>query len=129
MLPARDLAYLQDCGQRYDVLLDGGFACLILREYRLPEGYAPTTTDVLVRLPPGFPDAAPDMWWCSPPVRLTATGAYPIAGDAMESMLGRTWQRFSRHLPSGVWRPGRDSLATYLTLMRADLERSVGGQR
>jgi len=128
MLPARDLAYLHDCGQRYDVLADNGFVCLVLREYQLPEGYTPTTTDVLIRLPPGFPDAAPDMWWCSPAVRLAATGAYPVAGDAMESMLGQTWQRFSRHLPPGVWRPGQDSLATYVSLIRADFVRSVGGR-
>src|SRR4051794_31989189 len=82
MLPARDVAYLRDCGQRYDVLADGGFVCLVLREYELPPGYTPATTDVLIRVPPGFPDAAPDMWWCSPPVRLAATGEYPIAADA-----------------------------------------------
>jgi Prokaryotic E2 family E len=128
MLPARDVAYLRDCGQHYDVLPDGGFVCLVLRGYQLPPGYTPATTDVLIRIPPGFPDAAPDMWWCSPPVRLAATGEYPIAADAMEPMLGRTWQRISRHIPPGVWRPGHDSLATYLSLIRADFARGSEGQ-
>jgi hypothetical protein len=128
-LPARDVAYLTTAGLRYDVVVDGGFLCLILPDYRLPVGYTAPSTDLLIRLPPGFPDAAPDMWWCSPPIRVAATDSYPFASEVMEPMLGRTWQRFSRHVPPGAWQPGRHSLGTFLLLIRSDLERSVGAQR
>jgi hypothetical protein len=128
-LPAREVAYLADVGLRYDVVVDGGFPCLILFDYRLPAGYTAATTDLLIRLPPGFPDAAPDMWWCCPPIRVAATDEYPIASDVMEPILGRVWQRFSRHVSPGAWQPGRHSLGTFLLLIRTDLERSVGAQR
>ena len=128
-LPARDAAYIADLDLRYEVVVDGGWLCLILCDYRLPGGYTAATTDLLIRLPPGFPDAAPDMWWFCPPVRLAATGELPIAADVMEPILGRIWQRFSRHVPPGAWQPGRHSLGTFLSLIRTDLERSVGAQR
>jgi hypothetical protein len=94
--------------------------CVIVHSWRLPTGYTPDSTDLLLRLAPGFPDVAPDMYWCDPPVRL-ANGAFPVAADLMESHLGRTWQRFSRHLSPGQWISGRDDLASYLALIRRDL--------
>ena len=129
MLPDRDRTYLADEGYRYELTPDGVFLCLVLREFQLPAGYEPAVADVLIRLPPGFPDASPDMWWCDPPVRIAATGAYPVGGDAMEVIIGKTWQRFSRHLSPGAWRPGRDSIATYLSLILADLKSAVGTER
>jgi hypothetical protein len=41
----------------------------------------------------------------------------------METYLGRTWQRFSRHLEAGAWRAGTDSLKSFLSLIISELER------
>jgi len=60
-----------------------------------------------------------DMFWVSPTIRLR-TGTYPPASETFETFLGRTWQRFSRHLPS--WRPGIDSLRSFLPLVLAELK-------
>lgn len=129
MLAPSDEAYLRSKGFQFEVIPDQGQICLVIKAYRLPAGYDPELTDLLLRLPPGFPDAQPDMFWCDPPVRLVSTGAYPQAADSMEPYLGRTWQRFSRHLGAGVWKPGVDGLGSYLTLIRSELERSAQGPR
>jgi len=125
MLTKDDSEYLHRMGYRFEVTSDGGLVCLVINDWRLPEAYEPEAVDLLIRLPPGFPDAQPDMFWCDPPVRIRISGAFPIAADSFEQYLGRTWQRFSRHLPPGVWQPGRDSLESYMTLIRADLVRAA----
>lgn len=125
MLRDADEAYLRRLGLAYQVLPESGLICVVIKDWPLPPGYSPERVDLLVRLPPGFPDAQPDMYWCDPPVRLIKTGGHPIAADQFEQYLGRTWQRFSRHMPAGTWRPGTDSLETYITLIRTDLARAA----
>jgi hypothetical protein len=124
LLPA-DRDFLVEKGFDYDVVSEAGLICVVIHAYPLPAGYTPDKTDLLLRLPPNFPDAQPDMYWCDPPVRVSASGAYPIAAELFEQHVGRQWQRFSRHLPAGAWQPGRDSLESYLALIRADLLRLV----
>src|ERR1700688_3472078 len=124
MLAPADEAYLRDKGLEYDVMADQGLICVVVKGYPLPPGYDRESTDLLLRLPQGFPDAQPDMFWCDPPVRVATSGAFPQAADLMETYMGRTWQRFSRHLSAGVWRPGTDSLGSYMTLVRTELVRS-----
>lgn len=100
--------------------------CIVIRAYRLPPGYDRSETDLLLRLSPGYPDAQPDMFWCDPPVRIASTGGFPQAADLTETYLGRQWQRFSRHLNPGAWHPGTDTLASYLSLIGLELQRSGG---
>ena len=125
MLREVEQTYLQRLGLEFEVVAEAGLVCVVIKEWPLPGGYEPQRVDLLIRLPPGFPDVQPDMYWCDPPVRSTRTGAHPIAADQFEQHLNRTWQRFSRHLPGGVWRPGLDSLESYVTLIRTDLERAA----
>lgn len=125
MLRPAEEDYLARLGLPYEVTPEGGMIALVIKGWPVPAGYEPREVDLLVRLPAGFPDAAPDMYWCDPPVRLAGTGAYPPQADLMEQHLGRQWQRFSRHLPPGAWQPGRDSLESYLALIRTELERNA----
>jgi len=127
MLPPNDRAYLEGKGYAFDEVVEGGMLCVVVRSYPLPNGYQPDVTDLLLRLPPGYPDVAPDMFWCNPPVKLISTGTYPQAADLMEQHLGRTWQRFSRHLAPGVWRSGTDHLDSYLSLIRRNLDQTAKG--
>jgi hypothetical protein len=90
----------------------GGWSFLVISGYKLPAGFQPNSVDLLVKLPPGFPDAAPDMFWISPPVR-TAGGGQPRATSS-ERLLGKDWQRFSWHLAAGAWKPGVSSLRDFL---------------
>jgi hypothetical protein len=118
-----DAAYLRRQEYEWVELPEGGLLSVVIRKFRLPVGYQVDSADLLVRLPPGFPDAPPDMWWFDPPLKLRSTGTMPLATEAVEAYVGRTWQRWSRHLPPGYWRPGRSGLESYLTLVRKDLEK------
>jgi hypothetical protein len=126
MLLAADKEHLDALGLDYEVTPEGGLICVVIRQWPLPGGYEPPRVDLLLRLPVGFPDAQPDMYWCDPPVTVAGTGAYPPAADQMETYLGRTWQRFSRHLNAGAWLGGRDGIASYLALIRQGLAREAG---
>lgn len=125
MLRSADEEFLERLGLEWEVASEGGLTAVVLKRWPLPSGYEPREVDLLVRLPPGFPDAPPDMYWCDPPVRLAGSGAYPQAADLFETYLGRSWQRFSRHLPAGAWQPGRDSLESYVALIRTQLARTA----
>jgi hypothetical protein len=122
----RDRQALEAKGLRARESSESGFLCVIIEGYPLPPGYDRTSTDLLIRLPAGYPDAAPDMFWCDPPIKLTATGAFPVAADQMEPYVGRVWQRFSRHLAADAWKAGTDDLASYLSLVSRALRASVG---
>ena len=123
-LPGSDIAYLSGLGVEHQIEAEAGMICLVLRGWPLPAGFNRSSVDVLVRLRPGYPDVAPDMWWFSPPV-LTADGAALPRTNKSESYLGRQWQRWSRHFDAGQWRSGIDGLESYFALIRNDLERWV----
>lgn len=99
----------------------GGWCFLVISDYALPAGYQPERVQLLVKLPPAFPDAAPDMFWVYPPVK-TASGSLPRATCA-ERLLGKDWQRFSWHLAAGAWKPGASTLRDFLRCVRARLLR------
>lgn len=124
MLRDEDLAAVEQLGLAYEVAKEAdGFLSLVLHAMRMPIGLQPETADVLVRLPPGFPDAAPDMFWCEPAV--VRTNGTTIQGtEARGTYVGRTWQRWSRHI-GGNWRPGIDNLSTYMAYVRRCLHQAA----
>ena len=109
---------------RYELQPEGDLLNLIIFDYELPTGYELTVVDLLIRLPGGFPDAAPDMFWFDPPVRYPG-GAEPPGATERGDFAGRTWQRWSRHLSGAEWRPGIDNLQTYLRFIRTNLQDAV----
>jgi hypothetical protein len=122
-----DRRFLDGSGYRYDVVPEDGMTCVVLHDVRLPPGFDRETTDLLVRLPPAYPDAQPDMFWCDPPLKLGSTGIEPIGTDIRENFVGRAWQRFSRHIAPGAWRPGQDNLQSWVRLIVEDLSRTATG--
>lgn len=123
MLAEPDIAYLAERWPGHELHEDGGGVAVILPGFRLPTGFVPDAVAMLLRLPFGFPDSQPDMFWVFPHV--TVAGRTPDAATLVEQLLGRAWQRFSRHLPPGVWRPGIDDLQSYLALISTMLEREA----
>jgi len=121
-LPAADVAYLKERGLAPTVMVDSGMLCVLFAGFELPPGLEPRTIDLLFRFSPGYPDVPPDMWWIAPAVRRTDGTTIP-ATEHSEHHLGRVWQRWSRHLQPGQWRPGLDGLQTYLAIFEADLVR------
>jgi len=122
LLSEEDLQHLRDKGYEFSVSQDGGFVCVVIRTFALAARYTPNAADLLVRLPPNFPMARPDMFWTFPHIRLS-TGGYPPQADQIDlTFADRQWQRWSRHLEEGQWRPGRDNLQTFLGIIRRELQ-------
>jgi hypothetical protein len=113
-------------GYEYEVIPEDGWTNLIIKDYVLPPGFDHDRIDLLIRLNPGFPDSPPDMFWVDPVIRLSSTQAYAPASELMEAHAGRTWQRFSRHLGANAWRPGIDSLESWLGSIHQLLRKDVG---
>jgi hypothetical protein len=123
-LPANDLACLAARGLDHSISNEANMICIVVRNYPLPPGYDRASADLLLRLQPGFPDIAPDMWWFDPAVR-RADGKPIPATDITEHHVGRAWQRWSRHFGGGQWKSGIDTLESFLALIRRELERSA----
>jgi hypothetical protein len=125
LLPA-DAQALDERGLVYETAVESGMTCVVIKSWQLPAGYDRSESDLLLRLPAGFPDVAPDMWWFGPAVKL-ATGAAIQATELVENYLGREWQRWSRHFQPGQWRSGVDGLQSFLALIQHELVRCATG--
>ncbi len=117
VLREQDQCFLDSLGYSYTVEAVDGFVNVVLADFPTP-GLDRSEADLLLRLPIGFPDAAPDMFWVSP--AMTTKGAAIPGTEVTENHVGRSWQRWSRHI-GGDWRPGVDNLETYLAYVRRAL--------
>jgi hypothetical protein len=84
--------------------------------------YRPSKGELLIKLPPLFPTANPDMFWVRPTL-VTAAGGAPQAATVMEVIGGEQWQRFSWHMKPGGWRPGVSDLRDFIRCVRARFAR------
>ena len=122
MLPAPDAAFLTERSLEYSTEMEGGVLCIVVPGWTVPSGYTVQEADILLRLPPGYPDLPPDMWWFDPAV-LRSDGRKIPATQVTECYLGRNWQRWSRHLIPEQWCSGVDGLGSFFTLIHEDLRR------
>ena len=112
-LPEADQRYLNGHSVAFEMVSDGTHTVVIFKQLPLPaEKYNHGAADVLVLLPSGYPDVAPDMFYCDPWLTLQSVGRYPTCADQAHAFQGRNWQRWSRH--NTAWRPGIDGLHTML---------------
>lgn len=126
MLPQLDQAFLDERHPNATVQLEASMICVVIPMLELPRGLTVTNADLLLRLAAGYPDVAPDMWWFSPAVK-RADGGNIAATEVSEVHLGRSWQRWSRHLNAGQWRSGIDCLESYLALVQSELRAAAKG--
>lgn|SRR5271165_2003099 len=120
VLPQADLDFLNEKGWQYEVAPHPGEVRIYIRHFRLPEAYSPLVIDLLIRLPIGYPQSNPDMFWTTPDVRLVS-GAYPTRADYHDPSADN-WQRWSRH---GTWRPGTDNLRSKMASVKKELEAGI----
>lgn len=112
-LPTADSEYLAANGYAYEEIQDAKRTGIVLKSLALPEGrYDAGQADVLILLPSGYPDVAPDMFYLTPWLRLVSRNAYPPQADQPFQFSGRNWQRWSRH--NRQWRAGRDGIWTMI---------------
>lgn len=121
LIPKKCQQYLAHRGIAYDQLEEGAQKAIVLRDFKLPEGkYDAAQADLLIMLPAGYPDSAPDMFYAMPWLRLVSTNTYPRAADQPFGFNGVTWQRWSRH--STEWRRGIDGIWTMVKRVEEALE-------
>jgi len=125
LLSEEDAAFLKSKEFSHSVTQVDGFVHVVIHNYQMPKAYSPQATDLLLRLPPNFPLAHPDMFWTFPHVRLQ-NGQYPDRADQFDvNFQERRWQRWSRHIDASQWRPGTDNLKTFLGTIKRELEKGV----
>jgi Prokaryotic E2 family E len=122
-LPSKDVAFLAERKFVTSLHADpSGGAFLIITGFDVSGGgFSPPKTDLMIRVPPQYPMTPLDMWYCDPPIRIAATGQFAQASEVMENFLGRSWQRFSRHL-NGTWKPGLDSIRSFFVFIQRELQ-------
>ena len=120
-LPRRCRRYLTDKGFAFCEPSDNGTAALVIDPWLLPPGkYDHDQVALLLLLPNGYPDAAPDMFYVHPWIRVRGSSNWPNAASVSLQFLGTNWQRWSRHWSD--WRPGVDGIQTWLLKVRHALE-------
>ena len=120
-LPRRCRKYLRDKQYDFSEVDENGRAAVIIKPWKLCEGkYDHDAVSLLLLLPNGYPDAAPDMFYVHPWIKLRGCGNWPNAAAASQEFQGIKWQRWSRHWSD--WRPGVDGMATWLLKVRHALE-------
>lgn len=125
VLLASDEAGLAERGIMWSSALDAGRRWLILRDMPLPLGFDVTMATVAMEIPPTYPMAEIDMFYCAPELRLTSGRVIPQT-QVTEMVCGRPFQRWSRHRGAiAPWRPNKDSILTHLLLIDASLAREV----
>ena len=121
VLPPDDREYLESHGIAFEERTEGNMKAVVLKGRSLPTGrFDSGLADILVLLPPAYPDCAPDMFYLTPWVRLAASNRYPHAADQPYVFGGKNWQRWSRH--NTAWRPGVDGIWTMLRRIERALE-------
>lgn len=120
VLPPEDREYLQEQGIAFEELADGLSKAVVLKGWSLPARFDAGAADILILLPPAYPDCAPDMFYLMPWVRLASSQRYPNAADQPHAFAGKTWQRWSRH--NNAWRPGIDGIWTMVRRIERALE-------
>lgn len=112
-LPEPDRAYFAAKGISFEEVDKEGKKAVIVRRWPLPTGrFDVDVVDVLIVLPSGYPDVAPDMFYLFPWVRVMPAKTLPKAADQPLEFVGQRWQRWSRH--NTEWRPGIDGMWTMM---------------
>ena len=119
LLPEIDAEFLEEKGFDYQVVQASGEIRVIISNFPFPEQYTPRASKLMLRLPAGYPNANPDMFWTNPDVKLT-NGAYPLNAGYLDPTADG-WQRWSRH--DYGWRGGIDNLRTKLASVRREIEK------
>lgn len=122
LLP-KDEAFLNSLGYIWQTINDGR-RWLLINDYRLPSGYHQTTCSIAIEVPPPYPAAELDMFYCNPALSRESGATIPQT-EATQVVDGNNFQRWSRHRESGQWVPEHDCVITHLGLIEESLLREV----
>lgn len=96
---------------------------ILFRAFTLPAGWNRESTDLLVLIPPGYPETPPDNFYVQNGLR-TESGAVPGNFGEHQEVLDKSWAQFSYH--AADWSPGPDphdgdSLLTFMVAVERRL--------
>ncbi len=125
--PEADTDYLCGLGLDWETATENETLWLIIHGWKLPDGYNDRQVSLALLVPPNYPDSQIDMVYFCP--ALSRVDGKPIGALNSQTILGETWQRWSRHRTSAnPWRPGEDDIASHLSLvdewLRREFERA-----
>lgn len=124
-LPEEDVDLLNGSDLVWETVSDPHGHWLIIRDIPLPEVFAPASTSVAIQIPSGYPATALDMAYFFPPVRRLDGKNIPCT-EAMQTIDGASWQRWSRHYtPANPWKVGAYNVFTHYLLSQSWLERET----
>lgn len=114
ILPEKDRLYLEEQGFNWEAISQNNEQVLIIHGYKLPNGYSQPEVDLAILIPAGYPNSQLDMFYCKPGI--SHSSGKPIGALTNFTILGQTWQRWSRHRGNGqdTWKPGMDCIFTHL---------------
>jgi hypothetical protein len=123
-LPPKDLEYLNSKQIVFQEIEDGGKKGVVLKDWALPAGrFDIAKADVLILLPAGYPDVAPDMFYLLPWAKVMPANCYPRKADKAVAFAGQSWQRWSRH--NKEWRPNVDGIWTMIKRIGDAIEKAA----
>jgi len=123
LLPEIDREFLEEKGYVYRVIPAASGLEVVIENFDLAPAYSPSRADLMIILPAGYPNATLDMFWTYPDVKLR-NGNWPERCEHHEIHNERNWQRWSRHFVQ-PWRPGSDTLRTFITSIRQEITRGI----
>lgn len=124
VLPEQDAAFLSEKKYAHDLFPQGGELHVVINNFQFPsQHYSPDKADLLIKIPPGYPNTPLDMFWTNPEVKLV-NGQVPQKTESREEHHGKTWQRWSRHYVT-PWRPGIDSLRSFVQSIHVELQKGI----
>jgi len=109
-------------GYSIELIEDGGFENIVIKNYAVPPIYNKQNITLLLRFPISYPNGKPDMFWVDEDL-LLKDGRTPNRADQIEKYLGISWRRFSWHLTK--WDPASGNLKMYLEFVNLGLNRAA----
>src|SRR4051812_46488219 len=102
-LPEDDRRALDAQGYEWEALVVGGVQWILIRDWPVPGGFSSRFVTAAVRIVPGYPAAALDMIYVSPPLK--RNDGVAIAAVSEFLLDGATYQQWSRHYTAAnPWR-------------------------
>ncbi len=125
-LREEDEDYLSKSDLKLETIIEGGRRWAILRQFPLPAGYNCSVADIAIEVPPTYPAAQLDMFYCHPHLAREAGGAIPQT-QTSQSIEGKSYQRWSRHRTGETaWKPESDSIITHIAIITDAIAKEVG---
>jgi hypothetical protein len=122
-LPEEDVKFLEQEYERpWETIVDGS-QWVLIHDFAVPPGYNHAKVTAAIRVETGYPATPLDMVYFFPALS-RRDGQAIKATEAMQSLDGKSYQRWSRHrTPKNPWKVGQDNLASHVFLIEDWLER------